>query len=168
VKLWDKYADDVVSGRRLTGNLERLAAERYLSLRKNDRYNFDVQEVEEKLHVISLLKHTKGSFKGKPFNVLPWQAFFWAYIFGFKHKDDNLRVVREVLLCMAKKGGKSEVGGATGVLMTFLTTNKVRNVTPRPTHQTKQNFHGQPERLCANNLLPTMKALAKYAGFTTA
>jgi phage terminase large subunit-like protein len=119
VKLWDKYADDVVSGRRLTGNLERLAAERYLSLRKNDRYNFDVQEVEEKLHVISLLKHTKGSFKGKPFNVLPWQAFFWAYIFGFKHKDDNLRVVREVLLCMAKKGGKSEVGGATGVLMTF-------------------------------------------------
>jgi phage terminase large subunit-like protein len=119
VKLWDSYVNDVLSGKRIAGNLERLSCERFLQLRQSDKYFFDVPEVESKLHIISCLKHTKGSFKGVNFKLLPWQAFFWAYIFGFKHKDDNLRVIREVLLCMAKKGGKSEVGGATGVLMTF-------------------------------------------------
>lgn len=117
--LWDSYISEITSGKRLAGELERLSVERFLHLSKNDKYYFDKVEVEDKLHAVSLFKHTKGSFKGVPFNILPWQAFFWAYIFGLKHKDDNYRVVREVLLCMAKKGGKSEVGGATGVLMTF-------------------------------------------------
>jgi phage terminase large subunit-like protein len=117
--LWDAYISDVVSGKRITGELERLSVERFQQLCRNDKYYFDKVEVEDKLHAVSLFKHTKGSFKGVRFNILPWQAFFWAYIFGLKYKEDNLRVVREVLLCMAKKGGKSEVGGATGVLMTF-------------------------------------------------
>jgi len=119
VKLWDSYINDVIGGKRLTGHLEKLSCERFVQLQKNDKYYFDAEEVESKLHIITCLKHTKGSFKGINFKLLPWQAFFWAYIFGFKHKDDDLRVIREVLLCMAKKGGKSEVGGATGVLMTF-------------------------------------------------
>lgn len=119
MKLWESYIADVQSGRRITGELERLAVERFQKVIKDDRYYFDVTDVEEKLHCISNFKHTKGSFKGVPFNILPWQAFFWAYIFGLKYKDDNLRVVREAVLCMAKKGGKSEVGGATGVVMTF-------------------------------------------------
>lgn len=117
--LWESYIQEVESGRRITGELERLGVQRFRRTCKDDRYYFDKTHVEDILHTISCLKHTKGSFKGVPFNILPWQAFFWAYIFGLKYKEDNTRVVREVLLCMAKKGGKSEVGGATGVIMTF-------------------------------------------------
>lgn len=119
MKLWEKYIQDVNSGARVSGELERLSVARFEAMRKKDNYYFDVDDVESKFHAISHFRHTKGSFKGVPFNILPWQAFFWAYIFGFKDKSDDTRVVREVLLCMAKKGGKSEVGGATGVLMTF-------------------------------------------------
>jgi len=117
--LYDQYIKDVETNARPTGELERLCVARFKALCQNPAYYFDEAEVEYKLRIISNLKHTKGSFKGVPFNILPWQAFFWAYIFGLKHRDDDTRVVREVLLCMAKKGGKSEVGGATGVLMTF-------------------------------------------------
>lgn len=117
--LWESYIRDVTTGRRIAGTLERLAVERFQKVCKDKRYYFDKKHVEDILHTISCFKHTKGSFKGVPFNILPWQAFFWAYIFGLKHRDDDTRVIREVLLCMAKKGGKSEVGGATGVLMTF-------------------------------------------------
>ena len=117
--MWESYIKEVQSGKRLTGELERLSVERFLHLCKKDSYYFDKIGAEETLHIISQFKHTKGSFKGVPFNILGWQAFFWAYMFGLKDKADNLRVVREVLLCMAKKGGKSEVGGATGVYMTF-------------------------------------------------
>jgi phage terminase large subunit-like protein len=117
--MWESYINDVQSGRRITGELERLAVERFLHLCKQPQYYFDKAHAEQTLHTITFFKHTKGSFRGVPFNILPWQAFFWAWIFGLKHRDDNLRLTREVLLCMAKKGGKSEVGGATGVLMTF-------------------------------------------------
>jgi len=117
--MWEGYIKDIQSGKRLAGDLERLSVERFLSLCQNPNYYFDKAGAENILHIISHFKHTKGSFKGVPFNILPWQAFFWAYIFGLKYREDDLRVVREVVLCMAKKGGKSEVGGATGVLMTF-------------------------------------------------
>lgn len=119
MKLWEHYIKDVQSGKRIAGELEKLAVERFLNLCKKPEYYFDVTAAEEKLQVVSLMKHTSGSFYGKPFNILPWQAFYWAWIFGLKYRSDNLRVTRETLLCMAKKGGKSEVGGATAVLMTF-------------------------------------------------
>lgn len=119
MKIWEQYMHDVETGKRLTGELERLSVARFRLLMNEPSYYFDTAEVEHKLHIISLFKHTKGGYKGKPFNILPWQAFFWAYLFGFKYQEDDTRVVREAFLCMAKKGGKSEVGGATGVLMTF-------------------------------------------------
>lgn len=117
--LWQKYIHEIQTGKRNAGELEKLAVERFLHLCKNDRYYFDADHAASILEIVGMFKHTKGSFKGVPFNILPWQAFLWAWLFGLKYKEDGLRVTREVLLCMAKKGGKSEVGGATGVLMCF-------------------------------------------------
>lgn len=117
--LWEQYIDDVISGKRLTGNLERLSVERFLRLREKPEYYFDLKEVDRVHTIFGIFKHTKGSFKGVPFNLLPWQSFFLAWIFGLKHKDDGLRVTREALLCIAKKNGKSELMGAIAVYMTF-------------------------------------------------
>ena len=71
------------------------------------------------LEILGIFRHTKGKFYGKQFDLFPWQSFLFAYIFGLKHRSSHLRVVRKVLLNMAKKGGKSEIGGALGVIMTF-------------------------------------------------
>lgn len=118
-KPWQTYIDDVLSGERLAGRLERLAVERFIRLCDDDRYYFDQEEAEFIIQLLSCLRHTKGKYYGKKWQLLPWQAFFFAYIFGLKYKESNLRVVRKVLLCMAKKGGKSEVGGALGAIMSF-------------------------------------------------
>ena len=118
-KPWQTYIDDVLSGKRLSGRLERLAVERFLRLCADDRYYFDEDVAQQVIDIIGCFRHTKGKYYGKLWQLLPWQAFFFAYIFGMKHKDTHLRVTRKVLLCMAKKGGKSEVGGALGVLMTY-------------------------------------------------
>jgi phage terminase large subunit-like protein len=116
---WTPYINDVLKGRRTCGRLERLAVERFVRLCKDPRYVFDKAEARHVLQILGCLRHTKGKYYGKLWQLLPWQAFFFAYIFGLKHKDTGLRVTRKVLLCMAKKGGKSEVGGALGVLMSF-------------------------------------------------
>lgn len=111
--------DDVMSGERIAGRLEKLCVERTLRLMEDERYYFDEAEADRVLNLISLFRHTKGKYYKTPFCILPWQAYFWAHIFGMKRKDSGNRLTREVLLCMAKKGGKSEVAGATGVVMTF-------------------------------------------------
>ena len=119
VKPWEEYVDNVLSGKRLAGELEKLSVERCVRLMKDPRYFFDESEAERVLEILSLFRHTKGKYYGKPFELFPWQKFFFAYIFGLKYKDTDIRVVRKILLCMAKKGGKSEIGGALGAIMTF-------------------------------------------------
>lgn len=113
------YIDDVLSGKRLAGRLERLAVERFLRLCKKPEYVFDEDTANRVIEIVSCFRHTKGDAHGKKWLWLPWQYFFFAYIFGLKHKKSGLRVVRNVLLLTAKKSGKSEIAGALGVLMAF-------------------------------------------------
>ena len=116
---WQTYINDVLSGERLAGILERLAVERFCRLCEDDRYYFDEETAQRVIDIVSCFRHTKGSAYGKQWMWVDWQYFFFAYIFGLKHKDSDLRVVRNVLLVIAKKNGKSEVAGALGVLMAF-------------------------------------------------
>ena len=95
------------------GRLEKLAVQHCLKLR--DLYNFDESEAERVVSIVSQFKHTKGKWKGTRFNLLPHQAFYLAYLFGLK-RDNGTRLIRETMLNMAKKGGKSEFDGAITVL----------------------------------------------------
>ena len=118
-KPWQPYIDSVLTGKRNAGRLERLAVELAVRRMNDDRYYFDEEEAQWALDVIGSFKHTKGDYKGKPFQLMDWQKFFIAFIFGLKHKDSGWRVARKVLLVISKKGGKSELAGAIMVLMTF-------------------------------------------------
>jgi len=83
------------------------------------KYIFDEEEAGWALELIGTFKHTKGDYKGVLFQLMDWQKFFVAYIYGLKYADSGLRVTRKVLLCIAKKGGKSELGGAIGLIEAF-------------------------------------------------
>lgn len=98
------------------GELEYKAVQHCLRLAK--KYEFDEQEAERVIEITSLCKHTKGSWKGKPFDLHPHQAFFLAYLFGLKKKD-GYRLVTEAMLNTSKKSGKSAFGGLIAILMTF-------------------------------------------------
>lgn len=117
--LWQQYIADVKSGARNAGPLEVLTVQRFERLCQNPKYYFDTAEAERVISIVQMFRHTKGKYAGKLFSLFPWQAFFFAYIFGLKRRDNDLRVVRKVLLCMAKKGGKSEIAGALAIIMTF-------------------------------------------------
>jgi phage terminase large subunit-like protein len=117
LKPWEPYINSVLGGERLAGRLERLAVER--AVRLGEKYSFNEEEAQWAIDVISSFKHTKGDYRGMPFQLLDWQKFFIAYLFGVKKPDSGLRLFRKVLLVIAKKGGKSELGGAIAKLMSF-------------------------------------------------
>lgn len=115
-KPWEDYVKAVKTGRRNAGKLERLAVEHVTSLAS--RFDFDEAEVERIMNITHLCRHTKGKWKGVPFNLLPHQAFFLAYLFGLK-ADTGFRLIREAMINMSKKGGKSELDGLVAFIMTF-------------------------------------------------
>lgn len=63
------------------------------------------------------LRHTKGSFAGKPFILLPWQEKIIRGIFG--PVKNGLRIIREAYVEVGKKNGKTELGAGIALYMLF-------------------------------------------------
>lgn len=124
MKPWEKYINDVLTGERLAGQLEILAVKRFLRLCESPDYYFDENLAEYYIEIISYCKHTKDEMKGLCWQWMDWQYFFFAYIFGLVHRKSGLRVTRKVLLCMSKKGGKSEVAGVLEHIFGYWTPDK--------------------------------------------
>lgn len=102
-----EYAEDCLAGRVVVGEYVKLAARRYLDMFSNPDYYFDQEAAERPVKFAHHLKHFTGKFAGKHFDYLPWQKFFIYGVFGFKHKSDHTRVVRNVYLQIARKNGKT-------------------------------------------------------------
>lgn len=113
---YNEYADDVLSNKIKACEAIRLACERYRDWFKRDDIYFDKDDVERKIRVVSRLKHTTGQHNGKPFELLPWQQFCVANIFGWKWKRNDLRVTKNVFIMISRKAGKTAFASALGIL----------------------------------------------------
>lgn len=101
---YERYVEDVLSGRQVAGKYVKLACQRYLDFR--DKYEFREDKVNKVIDFIAHTKHTAGKFKGKPFILEPWQEFVVANIFGFY--DGDTRVTQSVFIECARKVGKTQ------------------------------------------------------------
>lgn len=79
---------------------------------------FDNDKALRAVNFIELLKHTKGAFRGKPFELLPWQHEIVSDVYGTMN-DKGLRQYQYVYLEVPKKNGKSELVAATALYHTF-------------------------------------------------
>jgi phage terminase large subunit-like protein len=63
------------------------------------------------------LRHTKGDFAGKPFELLDWQdLLFFRPVWGWLRLDGTRRF-RDAYVQVAKKNGKSAIASGTGLLL---------------------------------------------------
>lgn len=119
-RIVDKFCNDVLSGKEIAGNLEKLSVKRYLSdIKSGDKRGiwFDQHAAEHAIKFFSFLKHSKSTFAGKPFDLLPWEIFILWNIFGFKNKDGTRRFNYSYTE-VARKNGKSTF--ASGVALYLL------------------------------------------------
>ena len=126
-KQYIKYAYDIIEGREVAGKLIILACKRFLSWFERDDVTFNYDDVDAKIRFVSKFKLTEDPFTGKPFNLLPYQQWIFANIFGFFYKGTDNRVIRNVLLLMARKQGKTQL--AAGLLLAALVMDKQISVT---------------------------------------
>lgn len=112
-KTYVQYCEDVLSGTEIAGKWIKLACKRFKDWFNNrDDIYFDYTDVDDKIAFISRFTLTEAPFTGHPFILLPYQQWIFANLFGFKYVSSNKRVIRNALLLMARKQGKTQLAAA--------------------------------------------------------
>lgn len=101
------YAKGVLNNEIVAGEYVRLACKRFIEWFDRKDIYFDVENVDKIINLIYKLQHTTGRFNKTPFKLLPWQQFLLANICGWRWKDTNLRVTRNVFCMVSRKNGKT-------------------------------------------------------------
>lgn len=124
VRVAEKYARDVVSGKIIACKMVVLACQRHLDDRKRKAsaefpYKFDPAKAERIARFLQKLPHTKGKWAAKrePIKLEPWQLFSVCIPFGWVHYKSGYRRYRVILIFVPRKNGKSIIAGGTGLYM---------------------------------------------------
>lgn len=108
-KTYIKYAQDIVSGNIAAGSYIVKACKRFLDWFERDDIDFNYDVVDKKIRLISKLKLQEGP----AFELLPFQQFIFANLFGWYYVNyPDERVVSNALILTARKNGKSVLGAA--------------------------------------------------------
>lgn len=78
---------------------------------------FDEAKAAHAVQFINCLKHTKGRWRGIPFELLPWQDQIIRTLFGTV-KENGYRQYNTCYCEIPKKNGKSELAAAVALYMT--------------------------------------------------
>lgn len=104
------YAHAVAKGEINVCNDVRLACQRFINQYENTEWEW-VFDHRFPLHVIQFaatLQHTKGPQAGESIELEPFQLFLICAVYGFRSKKDlTRRMVRDVILFIPRKSGKS-------------------------------------------------------------
>ena len=109
-----QYVDDVVTGRVVTGELERLACQRQVDdlarpLSDDWPWVFDEELASRPCEFIELLPHIKGKWarERRRIELEGWQCFTLTTVYGWVHHETGLRRFIEVYEEVARKNAKS-------------------------------------------------------------
>ena len=99
---------DIIAGHELIDELDNLIADK-----SDPRFRFDTEEADIRMGFIeNCVRLTKSPFYNKPMRLMLWQKAFISAVYGFYMADDGTERFREILLMLARKGGKSELCSA--------------------------------------------------------
>lgn len=78
--------------------------------------HYDERKADYAVAFIQCLRHTKGIWAGKPFELLPWQEQIIRDVFGVV-KENGYRQFNTAYVEIPKKNGKSELAAAVALLL---------------------------------------------------
>ena len=115
-KVADKFADDVLSGKKVAGKEIILACERYKKDLQRDDLELRTKDPDFCINIIqNILVHQQGEeldgspLQGKPFLLQPWQIFIVYNLLGFFYKGTELRKYKEGFIEVGRKNGKTSL-----------------------------------------------------------
>lgn len=126
------YCEAILSGEIKASQKLKWAVERFLNdleeirINPNSPYYFDEREVEDFFYWAQEFEHVEGVLAGQKVELVPFQLFIGANLFGFKKKSNNARRFRKVYIQLARKNAKSQFLAIIASYITFLGDEKQR------------------------------------------
>lgn len=118
----EQYIHDVLTGKLVTGKLERAACQRHLDdLRnaKRKKIYFDEAQANRAIDLARLFKHSAGEYATKNFELMPHQKFIFWCLFGWRRASDGLRRFGRAFISLASGNGKSPLAALILTIITF-------------------------------------------------
>ena len=110
----ERYVDGVISGQILANHDRILACERFRRMLDDPRFDVRTHDADFVIGIIeSTMVHRQGEaldgtpLRGKPMRLEPWEKFICYGILVFWHHGTNERVVKEALIFIPRKNGKT-------------------------------------------------------------
>ena len=117
----EQYIQDVLDRKITVCKWVRLCVERHAKdLKEGSKRGlfFDNEAAQHTIDFFSFLKHSKGEWAGRIFDLEPWQQFIIWMLFGWKRKDGNRRF-RIAYIEVGRKNGKSTMLAGIGLYLFF-------------------------------------------------
>lgn len=115
------YAEDVISGKVISGRLLRLRCQTFLDeLRRTDwSFRFDPERATKACKFIECLPVPDSQKDDEQVILRPWQVFIIANIFGWVDTETGFRRFTQAHIWVGAGNGKSFLGSAIGLYMAF-------------------------------------------------
>jgi phage terminase large subunit-like protein len=118
------YAQDVASGRIAAGRWARAACARFLAdlelaKRPRSRWRFDEGRAEFPIAFAGLLVNVKGPQAGETIELLAFQKWMLANLFGFVERRTGRRRFRQASIWIPRGNGKSTLAAILALSVTF-------------------------------------------------
>ena len=118
-----RYANKIADNERLASFHARLAAQRFINdhaeAQKDTEWCFDTLSAIRAMHFAEMMPNIKGPRAGKPIELMDWQKFAYANIFGFRSRVDKSRRFRFGGIFVPKGNGKTTISAPLAMYMTF-------------------------------------------------
>lgn len=121
-KIYIQYNEQVLNNDIVACNFIYLACKRMKEWFDRDDIYFDYDDVDLKIRFMQKLKHSKGKFANKYFELLPYQQWMVANIIGWKWTETKTRVINTALLMLSRKCGKTFFAAA--LMLAIIMTDK--------------------------------------------
>ena len=119
-KVYIQYCEDILTGIIPSCEAIYLACMQFRERFKREDIYFDYADTDRRINFVRKMKHWTGVHNGKPFDLLPWQQFAFAGIFGWKWVKDKTRVTKNVLIMPVRKTGKTTLMAAIALVMSTI------------------------------------------------
>lgn len=111
-----EYAKNVTSGKIAACLFVKQAAARHLEDLKDKRFVWDLKTALIHIRFFRQLRHFKGSYAGRRFDLEDWQQFVVGSIYGWKWKESGRRRFRYAYAEIPRKNGKTTLGAGIGLI----------------------------------------------------
>jgi phage terminase large subunit-like protein len=115
MEIWDKYCNDVLTGKIPAGLNIINSINRYKKDLERKDLEFQPEAVKRVIDFTSSLHHFTGEHNGSPFLPEPWEQFIIANLYGFYWKGTDKRRFQTGYIEVARKNGKTAFVAALGL-----------------------------------------------------